>query len=76
VVKIIFAVALGYVLGQLFWEILGIAVDRAARFTGRAISLFRIMVTWQREVVAKRKADEQTRRIVKDHLDIEVSSPL
>lgn len=75
-VKLIFAVALGYVLGQVLWEILGITVDRLARFTGRAIALFRIMLQWQREVIAKRKADEQARGIVKDHLDIEVSSPL
>jgi hypothetical protein len=76
VTKLIFAVALGYVLGQILWEILGIAVDRAARVTGRAIALLRIMLQWQREVIAKRKADEEARGIVKGHLDIEVSRPL
>ena len=75
-VKLIFAIALGYVLGQILWEILGIAVDHAARVTGRALALLQIMMNWQREVVAQRKADEEARGIVKGHLDIEVSSPL
>ncbi|HXM22556.1 MAG TPA: hypothetical protein VN948_14970 [Terriglobales bacterium] len=74
--KLIFTVALGYVLGRVLWEILGVAVDQAARVTGRAIALLQIMMQWQREIVAKRKADEGTREIVKGHLDIEVSSPL
>jgi hypothetical protein len=68
-VKLILAIALGYVLGQLLWEILGIAVDRAARVTGRAIALLRIMTNWQREVVAQRKADEQARKVVKGHAE-------
>jgi hypothetical protein len=76
VVKLIFAIALGYVLGQILWEVLGLTVDRAARVTGRAIALLRIMMNWQREVVGQRKADEEARKVVKGHLDIEVSSPL
>jgi hypothetical protein len=76
VVKLIFTIALGYVLGRVLWEILGVAVDQAARLTGRAIALLQIMMQWQREVVAKRKADEGAQEIVKGHLDIEVSSPL
>ena len=75
-VKLIFAVALGYVLGQILWEILGLAIDRAAQVAGRTVALFQIMMQWQRDVVAKRKADEDARKIAKGHLDIEVSSPL
>lgn len=75
-VKLIFAIALGYVLGQILWEFVGIAVDRTARVTGRAVALLQIMMKWQREVAAQRKADEQAQGIVKGHIDMEVSSPL
>jgi hypothetical protein len=68
--KLIVAIALGYVFGQILLEILGIVVDRAARFTGRGIALLKVMLTWQREVVAQRKADEDARRVVKGHVEV------
>jgi hypothetical protein len=65
-IKLILAIALGYVLGQLLMEILGILVDRTARIYGRAKALLLLMIQWQRAVVAQRKADEQAREIVKE----------
>jgi hypothetical protein len=64
--KLIVAIALGYVLGQILMEILGILVDRTARVYGRAKALLLLMIQWQRAVVAQRKADEQAREIVKE----------
>ena len=64
--KLIGCIAIGYVLGTVLWEVLAVVIAYASKIFGRAVALLQLMISWQRAVVAQRKAEEQAREIVKE----------
>lgn len=60
--RLILQIAAGYVLGNVALEIMGFAVDGAAKLIGRIVGLFILLRQWQQTVIAHRRDQELAAR--------------